>query len=95
MDHTKSVHFTLSTPPSEVSSRSSSPAPSVYNGTTENLNDLKSKLSVLDDDRTPGHHARDVYDTTLSWWRAGIRRKLVNMVHWESQIVARMQASSP
>ena len=92
MDDTKSVHFTLS--PSEASSRSSSPAPSTYNGTTTNLNDFKSKLNVLDDDHTPGRRARDVYDTTLSWWRAGVRRKLVNVVHWESQIISKMQVSS-
>lgn len=91
MDQTKSVHFTLS--PSEASSRSSSPAPSGYNGTTTNLNDLKSKLNVLHDEHTPGRRARDVYDTTLSWWRAGVRRKLVRAVYWESQIIAKMQAS--
>jgi len=74
----------LLVPPSEVYSD---------NVNKTNLNDIKSKLNVLDDDHTPGHHARDVYDTTLSWWRAGVRRKLVSAVHYESQIIAKIQVS--
>ncbi|KAF8970350.1 PAP2 superfamily-domain-containing protein [Flammula alnicola] len=99
MDSPKSVHFTLSMPPSEASSRASSPAPAGalrskvnhdQNGTTYNYNDIKSKFT-LDDDLTPGRQGRDVYDTTLSWWRAALRRKLVATVHWESQAIAKMQ----
>lgn len=33
----------------------------------------------------------DVYDATLIWWRAAIRRKLVKSVRWESEVIARMQ----
>lgn len=35
----------------------------------------------------------DVYDATLIWWRAAIRRKLVKSVRWESEVIARMQVS--
>ncbi|KIM45566.1 hypothetical protein M413DRAFT_430272 [Hebeloma cylindrosporum] len=85
MDHTKSVQF-MSIPPSDRA-----PSASAYTGSTTNLNDLKSKLNLLGDDGTPGCRAKDVYDTTLPWWRAGVRRKVVSTLHWESQIIAKMQ----
>jgi hypothetical protein len=69
------------------------PPSEVYNDKTTILNDRKSKLDEVDNDHTPGRRARDVYDTTLSWWRAGVRRKLVTTVHWESQIIANVQVS--
>ena len=33
----------------------------------------------------------DVYERTMSWWRVGIRRKLVAYVKAESEVIARMQ----
>ena len=49
---------------------------------------------IKSDNHAPGHgRASDLYDTTLSWWRAGVRRKLVSAVDWESQIIAKMQVS--
>ncbi|KAF9057101.1 PAP2 superfamily-domain-containing protein, partial [Panaeolus papilionaceus] len=38
-----------------------------------------------------GAAGKDVYDTTLPWWRAAIRRRLVRAVRSESEIIARMQ----
>ena len=69
---------------SKESSLSSSPASSpvgqgVYPYNSSNL------------DSAP--EPRDVYDTTLSWWRAAIRRRLVQSIHWESRVIARMQVS--
>ena len=43
----------------------------------------------------PWAQPKDVYDTSLSWWRAAIRRRLVASVRWESRIIARMQVSYP
>ena len=42
----------------------------------------------------PGKQPKDVYDTSLPWWRAAIRRKLVASVQRESRVIARMQVSS-
>ena len=33
----------------------------------------------------------EVYSRTLSSWRAGIRKRIVKNVEWESQVIARMQ----
>ncbi|KAG6907686.1 hypothetical protein DXG01_007789 [Tephrocybe rancida] len=79
-------HFTLSVPGSENSSREPSPAPSLKrNGYPASLRNLDEK------DPTPGRLPMDVYDVTLPWWRAGIRRKLVTSVQWESEIIAKLQ----
>lgn len=97
MNHSKAVQFTLSLPGSQASSRAPSPAPA------ELPYDNQEKLSKYDDltpkyalnnDVTPGRLGRDVYDTHLSWWRAGFRRKLVEVVQWESVIIAKMQVSA-
>lgn len=40
---------------------------------------------------TPGTLPADVYDTTLPWWRAAIRRKLTQSIEWESRVLAKMQ----
>ncbi|KAL0957978.1 hypothetical protein HGRIS_000155 [Hohenbuehelia grisea] len=39
----------------------------------------------------PGLKSTDVYETTLPWWRAAVRREIVKSVHWESDVIARMQ----
>lgn len=39
----------------------------------------------------PGRRAVDVYEASLSWWRAAIRRKIVASVRKESVVIARMQ----
>ncbi|KAF8880461.1 PAP2 superfamily-domain-containing protein [Gymnopilus junonius] len=96
----KSARFTLSLPPSEASSRSSSPAPSDrvtlqpppnYIDSTHDYINTKLNQSLLEDDEKHGRQGRDVYESTLSWWRAGLRRKLVTTVQWESQVIAKMQ----
>ena len=79
--------FTLSIPDSESSSLSSSPASSPVGQAYNSLNlDRKPLVS-------PGIQPKDVYDTSLSWWRAAIRRRLVARVRWESRVIARMQVS--
>lgn len=35
----------------------------------------------------------EVYDRTLNWWRAGIRRSLLKNIEWESKVLATMQVS--
>jgi len=87
----KSVHFTLSGPPSEASSRSSSPGPPspLSQDTFNDHFDRKTRPNVSYDGIP--RRAKDVYDATLPWWRAAIRRRLVNVVHWESNVIARMQ----
>lgn len=96
MERSRAVQFSLSTPSSAASSRSSSPAPtlprkSVLNGSPDDYNDIK--RSLLSDDLVPGQRGEDVYESTLSWWRAGLRRKLVATVRWESSVIAKMQVS--
>jgi hypothetical protein len=49
--------------------------------------------SVSADD-APVLQREDIYERTMSWWRVGIRRKLVVFVKAESEIIARMQVSS-
>ena len=100
MNGIKTAHFSLSLPGSEASSRASSPdlpdhiynAPHAQSRTIYNHHDLTPKYI---DDIVPGRLGRDVYDTNLSWWRAGIRRKLVQMVQWESVVIAKMQVGVP
>ncbi|KAG5647237.1 hypothetical protein DXG03_000772 [Asterophora parasitica] len=82
-----SVHFTLSVPGSENSSRASSPAPSLKT----NGYSYKGKLTEDDADPTPGRLPMDVYDVTLPRWRAAIRRGLVTTVQWESEAIAKLQ----
>lgn len=53
-------------------------------------NENKSPYSVLEAS-IPGKLPRDVYDSTLPWWRARIRRQLLKTVKWESEVLARMQ----
>ena len=36
----------------------------------------------------PGTNPRVAYDSSLPWWRAAIRRKLVASVEWESGVIA-------
>ncbi|KAJ3501621.1 hypothetical protein NLJ89_g9257 [Agrocybe chaxingu] len=98
-DGSKSVHFTLSIPPSEASSRASSPAPSpisptfhYYDDASYDYIDAKVRESLMSEDSTPGRQGRDVYEATLPWWRAAIRRKLVATVYEESKILATMQS---
>lgn len=85
--------FTLSIPPnneSEPSSLSSSPASSPVGQGVYPYNNLNLDSKPLVDWAS---QPKDVYDTSLSWWRAAIRRRLVASVRWESRIIARMQVS--
>jgi hypothetical protein len=43
---------------------------------------------------TPGSLPTDAYDTILPWWRASIRRKLVQRVEWESRVLGKLQVHS-
>ncbi|KAG5637587.1 hypothetical protein H0H81_004038 [Sphagnurus paluster] len=88
------VQFTVSVPGSENSSRASSPAPSPSingNGHFLYLQNEKPKIYDLDGDVTPGRLPMDLYEATLPWWRAAIRRRLVETVKWESEVIARLQ----
>ena len=38
-----------------------------------------------------GRQPEEVYTRTLSWWRAAIRRRIVQNVEWESAVLANMQ----
>ena len=101
-DH--SVHFTLSGPPSTPSSRTASPAPSYDSGRHNARAETTDRNSLTYDDiygykfqekeTLPGQHSMDVYDATLSWWRAAIRRKLVKAVERESEMIAAIQVST-
>lgn len=97
------VHFTLSGPPSTPSSRTASPAPydaGRHNAraettdrnslTYDDIYDYKSQEKEV----LPGQHSMDVYDATLPWWRAAIRRKLVKAVERESGMIAAIQVST-
>jgi hypothetical protein len=75
---------------SEPSSLSSSPASSPVGQGVHPYNNLNlDSAPLLDCVSKP----KDVYDTSLSWWRAAIRRRLVASVRRESRVIARMQVS--
>ncbi|EEB89968.1 hypothetical protein MPER_11885 [Moniliophthora perniciosa FA553] len=90
--HNGRVHFELGVD-SPPSSRAASPTPGdsgarkthLYHTETGNYLDHRFEVSP------PGRQPLDVYDATLSWWRAGIRKKLVKTVAKESRIIAKMQ----
>jgi hypothetical protein len=89
-----SLKFTLSIPPSdELESPYSSPATSPIGQDVHPYNNLNLDSEPLLD-VTPGIQPKDVYDTSLSWWRAAIRRRLVENIRWESIVIARMQVSN-
>ncbi|KAF6753714.1 sphingosine-1-phosphate phosphatase [Ephemerocybe angulata] len=75
-------HFTISVAGSTTSSRSASPAPSF----DEEFDEKFAPKGEYDDPQST-----DVYDIVLPWWRAAIRRKLVERVHLESKIIAKLQ----
>jgi len=39
----------------------------------------------------PGRSPIEIYDNTLVWWAAALRRRLVKSVEWESGVIAAMQ----
>ena len=90
-----SSKITLSVPPSNGSSPSSSPASSPVGQGAHPYNNLNLDNEPLDNWVSPGMQPKDLYDTSLSWWRAAIRRRLVASVRWESRVIARMQVSYP
>ncbi len=86
--------FTLSYPPSVSSSRSASPAPDDhYAFIKSETNDKAREKEDSVEDMIPGRLPVTFYESTLPWWRAAVRRVLVNMVLWESNIIAKMQVS--
>jgi hypothetical protein len=54
-------------------------------GTNRNLSGPVSALEP------PGCQMKDVYDATLPWWRAAMRRKLLWSVERESVVIAKIQ----
>lgn len=38
-----------------------------------------------------GRLPEEVYTSTLNWWRAAVRRRLVRIVEWESGVLAKVQ----
>ncbi|RXW18956.1 hypothetical protein EST38_g6891 [Candolleomyces aberdarensis] len=85
----KGLHFTISVPPSVASSRAASPAPS--DDDNDYFDEKFGPKGERGYDEAPGQHSTDVYDTTLPWWRAAIRRKVVERVRLESQVIAKIQ----
>ncbi|TFK39306.1 hypothetical protein BDQ12DRAFT_682538 [Crucibulum laeve] len=94
------VRFSLSEPSSAASSRSNSPVPQddavryTYGG--DGLDEYDEKMTYEPsplswEKSTPGRLPMDVYEATLPWWRAAIRRRLVKMVALESEVIAKMQ----
>ena len=83
----------MSTPTTSLS-RSESPSPAPHVSTAQGYQGhhkiISSSDSVSSDD-APAFQRDDVYERTMSWWRVGIRRKLVGYVRAESEVIARMQ----
>ena len=77
-------------------SESPSPAPHVstaqgYQGHHKIISSSSSSSSDSVSDDVLVFQRDDVYERTMSWWRVGIRRKLVGCVRAESEVIARMQ----
>ena len=74
--------FAVSVASSAASSRASSPAPLA-----------REKYPYTRDGGPVDVPSRqiDMYDATLHWWRAAIRRSLVKFVQRESEVIAKMQ----
>ena len=87
-----SIPISRSQSSSLSSSPASSPISSPYPYNILNLPDSRHE-HVLDNWVPPGNQPKDVYDSSLPWWRAAIRRRLLLNVRWESGIIARMQVS--
>jgi len=81
-------NFYLNSVISEPPSRTSSPAPS-YQAFPGDNNDQNSEDT--DFEVSPGVLPDEVYDSTMSWWRAGLRRSLVRSLRTESRWLAIMQ----
>jgi hypothetical protein len=83
----------MSTPTTSLS-WSESPSPALNVSTAQGYQGhhkiISSSDSVSSDD-APMFQRDDVYERTMSWWRVGIRRKLVEYVRAESEVIARMQ----
>jgi hypothetical protein len=54
---------------------------------------IPEKSTQVNQDASPGVLPEDVYDTAMSWWRAGIRRFLVKNLKKESAWIGAMQVS--
>lgn len=87
-----SVHFSLSesVPPSASFSRSQSPFPPEG----KKAHDVWRRKTSSDLNEVLRPQRDDVYDRTLPWWRAAVRRKLVASIKEESRIIAKMQVST-
>jgi hypothetical protein len=67
--------------PKSTSSRVAMPA--------SKLKDLQPTPTSAPNDPPDG--IKDIYDATLPWWRAAIRRRLIQLVERETRLIARMQ----
>ncbi|KAL0579647.1 Long-chain base-1-phosphate phosphatase [Marasmius crinis-equi] len=81
------VTFDLEDDFSEPPTRSPSPSPWSEN---QGFFDEKAR-GHSGIDVSPGKAPSDIYEATLPWWRAAIRRKIVQRVEVESKVVARLQ----
>ncbi|KAL0061390.1 Long-chain base-1-phosphate phosphatase [Marasmius tenuissimus] len=83
------VTFDLTTEYSEPPTREASPSPSEKQGLLDEKAPLYPGI-----DFSPGKQPSDIYEQTLPWWRAAIRRQIVKRVEVESKTVARLQVST-
>ncbi|KAJ8514226.1 hypothetical protein ONZ45_g8224 [Pleurotus djamor] len=88
--------FTLSPASSVASSRESSPAPISRLRPPSSMAELEDdkqekELTWVGSNDLPGLKSTDVYETTLPWWRAAIRRQIIKNVRWESDVIATIQ----
>jgi hypothetical protein len=83
---------------SPAASQPQGPPPSnaVYQNGKERTSDIHSVDFALGENESvdAGRLDERLYDDTLQWWRADIRRFLVNCVENESDIIAAMQVGA-
>lgn len=88
-----------------MASRSSTPEPAYRNPSpdvrfqsadTQGYDEKSDTQSVQEGDideifQGVGLLSEEVYSKTLNWWRAAVRRRIVQNVAWESKVLGRMQ----
>jgi hypothetical protein len=67
---------------------------SIASGNDNDSDEVSSEDAAENSSASPGRLPEEVYEKTLGWWRAGIRRLLVNNLKWESKCLSWMQVSS-
>lgn len=79
--------------PTRASTPATEPMTQTYGSNGDGYLHVPDKSMEVCLEATPGVLPEDVYDSVLSWWRAGIRRQLVRNLKTESPWLAAMQAS--